>query len=495
MYRSKKGRSVMRIALLLCTALLSPAQPDALARKSQAAKELMAAGRFAEAIPLYAELSRALPANPGLRLNLALAYQMAGRHNEAIPEFERVLKADPNNFPALLSLGVSELEMNRPAKAIGSLQRAVTLQPSHPESRGMLAHALLSLDRPKEAAIQFRRLSALLPQDPKAWYGLGRSYEALARQAFDELDKTAQGSPEWLALIADSRMESRQFRSAFFFYKQAMEKRPDFPGIHRALAELYRRAEHSDWADIENRKEVRLPKLDCARHKQACDFLAGRFLAASEGPSLYWRSRAYNQLALAALQPLGALPPSIELHATKAEILAGHQQHLEAAQEWDAARRLAPNDPHIQRQLASALYQAGDYEKSVPMLQKLIQQDPAAADLNFFLGDSFLRTEQPGKALPWLETALRQDPRLVPAHASLGLAQMRLGRHAEAIPHLNAALAIDEDGSLHYQLAQAYQRTGDADRAKQMSEKYREIQQRSQAEERKLEQQAVITAP
>ena len=61
------------------------------------------------AVPIYQELCRALPSNPGLRLNLALAYQMSGQHQEAVPEFERVLKAEPNNQPALLSLGASYL--------------------------------------------------------------------------------------------------------------------------------------------------------------------------------------------------------------------------------------------------------------------------------------------------------------------------------------------------------------------------------------------------
>jgi tetratricopeptide (TPR) repeat protein len=491
----KKGRSVLWIALSLCTPVLTFAQPDVLARKSRDAKELMAAGRFAEAIPICQELSRALPANTGLRLNLALAYHMAGRHREAVPEFEGVLKADPNSLPALLSLGVSELELNQPAKAVAPLQKVVALQPSDAESRGMLANVLLSLDRPKEAAVHFRKLTTLTPQDAKAWYGLGRCYEALASQSFAELNKTAQGSPEWLAVVGDSRMERRQYRSAFFFYKQALERNSDFRGLHGSLAEVYRRSEHPDWAEIEKKKEAALPKPDCAREKQVCDFTAGRLVEAAAGQSLYWRTRAYNELALAAFKQLGSLPPSVELHATKAEILASHQQYLEAAQEWAAARELAPDDAHIERQLATALYQAGDYEKAVPMLQKLVREDPASADLNFFLGDSFLKTEQPDKAQPWLAAAVRTDAKLIPAQASLGLTYMRLGKDTDAIPHLSSALPTDEDGSLHYQLARAYQRTGAEDKAKQIMEKYRDIQQRSEAEQRSLEQKAAITAP
>src|SRR6478752_1482776 len=108
----KKGRSALRAALLFCLATSLGAQPDALAAKSQQAKQLMAEGRFSDAVPIYQELCRALPSNPGLRLNLALAYQMAGNYRDAVPEFERVLKAEPSNQPALLSLGATYLTLN-----------------------------------------------------------------------------------------------------------------------------------------------------------------------------------------------------------------------------------------------------------------------------------------------------------------------------------------------------------------------------------------------
>jgi hypothetical protein len=42
------------------------------------------------------------------------------------------------------------------------------------------------------------------------------------------------------------------------------------------------------------------------------------------------------------------------------------------------------------------------------------------------------------------------------------------GVPANAIPHLEAALDTDDDGSLHYQLARAYQATGQAELAKTM---------------------------
>ncbi|HZT37270.1 MAG TPA: tetratricopeptide repeat protein [Bryobacteraceae bacterium] len=486
------GRPASRAALVVCFALVASAQPEEFARKSQDAKQLMAAGRFSEAIPIYQNLCQALPSNTGLRLNLALAYHMAGRPREAVPEFERVLKVDPANQPALLSLGAALLELNQPAKAVAPLMKFLALDPDHVEARGMLANALLSVGRPKEAAVHFRRLTALTPQDPKAWYGLGRSYEALAQDAFRELDKTAQGSAEWLALIADTRVEQRQYRSAFYFYKEALAKKPDLPGLHSALARVYRATNHPDWAAAEEQKAG---KPDCAKHKAACDFAARRFLEAASGASLYWRARAYNELALEAFERLGAVPESVEMHALKAELLTNHGNKIEAVEEWRAAQRLAPGDARIERQLATALYVAGDYTNALPLLRKFLQQEPRSAELHFLIGDSLLHLEQPHEAIPELEIAARLNPKLLPAQAALGLALMRDDKPRNAIPHLAAAAGIDDDGSLHYQLARAYQASGEMELAKATMEKYQEIQQRAEAEKRDIEQKAQITPP
>ena len=73
-------------------------QTDQLAEQSRLGKELMAQGRFEEAIPIYQGMVKAMPQNPGLILNLALAEQMAGHPDQAIPHFESALKLQPNRL-------------------------------------------------------------------------------------------------------------------------------------------------------------------------------------------------------------------------------------------------------------------------------------------------------------------------------------------------------------------------------------------------------------
>jgi len=84
---------------------------------------------------------------------------------------------------------------------------------------------------------------------------------------------------------------------------------------------------------------------------------------------------------------------------------------------------------------------------------------------------------------------------MLPAHASLGLALAKLNRNRDAVPHLEKALDLDDDGSLHYQLAHACQQDGNASRAAALMIQYQEIQKRNQEEKEEITQDVQITPP
>src|SRR5256885_1964163 len=353
------------------------AQSPDLAAKSQHAKEFMAQGKFADAVPLYRELNQAVPNNPGLLLNLGMALQMAGDERKSIPQLEAAVKLDPQLTPAWLFLGTARVHTGQAQSGIEALKTALRLQPDHTDARVMLAGTLLSLDRAAEAAEQYQKLAEVNPASSAAWYGLGRSYELLANRAFDELQNTAPESAYWLAIIAETRLREQQYTSAFYLYRRALEKAPAMPGLHASIAEIYRRTGHADWANAEDQKERQLPAPDCNAQKLACDFRDGKFteLAAASQPAKspdkqYWASRAYNELALQAFTRLGQLPPSAEQHELKAHIYNGQKKYSEAAAEWKEALKFLPADKQIQQQLAISLKFSQDYAEALPLFQE-----------------------------------------------------------------------------------------------------------------------------
>ncbi len=479
--------------LLFCLAgLLASAsgfrQPDDLAAMSQRAKEFMAEGKFADAVPLYRELNQAVPNNPGLLLNLGMALHMAGDERKSITQLEAAVKLDPKLAPAWLFLGAARLQLGQTPAAVDALKTVLRLQPDHRDALDMLAGALESLGRAVEAAEQYQRLADLAPESSLAWYGLGRSYESLSVRAFDDLQKAAPESAYWLALVAETRLRELQFSSAFYLYRRALEKMPAMRGLHAQVAEVYRRTGHPDWASLEEQKEQPLTEPDCHSQTLECQFREEHFLgllASANGTntpeSYYWRSRAYNELALQAFARLGQLPPSTEQHELKAHIFIGQKRYADAAQEWREAFKLSPLDKQIQKQLAISLKFSQDYAGALPLLQGLLHGQPASAELNYLTGETLLDLQRAEEAIPLLRHAVERDPKLVGAHKALARGYLAAGKARDAIPHLKAALAADEDGSLHYQLARAYQVTGQPGLAKEMLADY-EKTQRSAAE-------------
>src|SRR5208282_5310485 len=107
---------------ILASASTGGGQSPALAEKAQHAKELMAAGRPGEAVPIYRELVRAMPGNPGLILNLGLALDMSGDKRAAIRQYQAALNLEADFFPPLLLMGTAYLDLGQPSLAIAPLE-------------------------------------------------------------------------------------------------------------------------------------------------------------------------------------------------------------------------------------------------------------------------------------------------------------------------------------------------------------------------------------
>ncbi len=460
----------------------------------------MAAGKFEEAIPIYRELVRALPNNPGLIMNLGLALHMAGHEEEAIAEFEAVLKHSPRDPLAELYLGYAYVSLGKPARAIAPLETVVQAEPGNREAREALADALLSVGRFDRAAEHYQKLAELEPASPRAWNGLGLSYEALAQQNFEELGKAAPESGYWLALAAENRLKAQQSNSAFYLYRQALSKAPTLRGAHSALAEIYKNTGHADWAETESDREKKLDPPDCKRAELECDFLAARYEAVAATPfetaeSYYWKTRAYNALAARAFARLAEFPESAELHEFMARIHTGERQFRQAAEELGKAYDLSDHSPRIGTELAVALLESDDNRSAEALLEKLLRQQPSSEELNYLEGRALLNLQEPAKAVPYLERAVARNPKLLSAQGTLGLAYLQTGQPAKAISHLRSALPTDQDGSLHYQLARAYQMSGQRAQAQPLLEEYQRIRQALTAEQESAKQEITITPP
>jgi Flp pilus assembly protein TadD len=81
------------------------------------------------------------------------------------------------------------------------------------------------------------------------------------------------------------------------------------------------------------------------------------------------------------------------------------------------------------------------------------------------------------------------------AHSSLGLAYLQAGQAEKAVRHLKAALPLDQDGSLHFQLARAYQGVGNEEEARRVLAKSQQLREAMQADSHQARQEFTILPP
>jgi tetratricopeptide (TPR) repeat protein len=476
--------------------LLAPAwlfsQGDAIAKKAGEAQRALQAQDFVKAEQLYSELVRALPGNAGLRMNLGLARFSAGKYELAAGDLRAAAKADSKLWPARLMLGLSLQKLGRPSEAISPLESVVAERPGDEVARFELADSLLSTGQAGKAAGHFRSITEANADHARAWYGLLRAHEEMAREAAARIAKMAPESAYAAAWRARERAKGQQHVSAVRLYREALAVAP-LPGLHGAIAAIYRATGHPDWATVEARREQSVERPDCLKQAEACAFLAGSYgtLAASPpastAESLYWQALAHDELATQARAKLERLPPSPELHQVRAKELEGRTRYADAVGEWRQAAALAPGDGKVQRGLARALWLARAYDEAIPLLQRLAAS--GAGDMRYLLGDSLLERDGPQAALPELEAALKIEPDSAQVRSSLGKAYMRLGQAAKAIPLLEAGREADSDGSVHFQLSRALRAAGRAEAAQKALTRYEEIRREAQEanEERNLQ--------
>jgi tetratricopeptide (TPR) repeat protein len=503
--RSRPAAAVLGVALLLVAAAgaAAAAQEQAnLAEMTARGREAMQARRYDDAVAVYSELVRQLPDEPRMRFNLAIALHSAGRYEAAATELERVVASDPSLAPAWLMLGVTRLKLDQPDRAVPPLRRVVEKEPANTLARIELADAHLQLGQFREAASHFDKAIVLEPNSPKAWLGVGRSYTGIARQTFEELERLAPDSGYWAALLARAKASQQQYRTAFHLYRQAAERTPTLRGVHSALAEIYRRTDHPEWAAEEDRREQMLPSLNCPAEQLACEFAAGAYRAlvdrlagARTAEELYWRSLAASELAREAFTRLDAMPPNAEIHGLRAEAFRIRGLHQLAIQELQLALTLSPEDRELRHRLAEAYWLNGDFERALPLFGALHREMPESAAIAYQHGDTLLQLQKPEEAIPLLTKAVERRADYPEAQVALARALVRIGRWQQAIPHLEATRARDEDGGLHVLLARAYAATGQNERSGEMMQRAEELRAAAAAHRQVANESSEITAP
>jgi tetratricopeptide (TPR) repeat protein len=228
----------------------------------------------------------------------------------------------------------------------------------------------------------------------------------------------------------------------------------------------------------------------------SCSFYAGDFRTTSfaaqrlrtstvtRAQGLYWESKADQKLAVAALTRAGELDAdSPRMHVLLGDTFRQVRNWGDAESEYRKAVALDPKSHSARLSLAIDLFTELKTDEAFEIDHSLLAEDANDPEGNLLAGEILVQRNFYAEAEQYLSKCRNLKPEFVPRlHVLLGQVYAETDRIPAAISEYKAGLSTDEDGSVHYQLARVYQKSGYKDAA---AEAFKDSQRmRRQSDER-----------
>jgi predicted Zn-dependent protease len=177
---------------------------------------------------------------------------------------------------------------------------------------------------------------------------------------------------------------------------------------------------------------------------------------------LYWESKADQKLAIAALVRAGEIDAnSPRMHVLLGDVFREEHRWDEAEAEYRKAVALDPKNSNARLNLAITLFAELKTDDAFNLDESLLAEDGTDPEANLLAGEILVQRNQFLEAEPYLLKCTNLKPELVPRyHALLGRVYAEIDRVQPAIAEYKLGLSTDEDGSIHYQLARLYRKSG-----------------------------------
>ena len=208
------------------------------------------------------------------------------RHDldRALVEFHKAAELDPSSSEVLLRIGDAYMKKRDAAAAIAPLKRAIELSPDSIPIQQLLGYALLTQgyaaeaiphleiahdpgalgiaelenDEPAKAMANLQSALESDPGNPDLLFYLSRAETAAGSQSTDKLLVAFPNSARAHQMRGQGYYQMKMIPEAVKEYEQAMAIRPDLPGLHLELGEIY--AWRAEWPQAEEqfRAETKL---------------------------------------------------------------------------------------------------------------------------------------------------------------------------------------------------------------------------------------------
>ncbi|HUG52277.1 MAG TPA: tetratricopeptide repeat protein [Vicinamibacteria bacterium] len=484
---------------------------------------LFHAGRrdFQAAIPYLEKQLAASPRDLKALNLLGIALTGAGRREAGSDRFREALAVDGGFVPARKNLAVNEYDAGRYAAARQHLEQVLRAAPADEIAHVYLGEIHYRAKRLRAALAHYEKAGERFAQHPlwtlhygRALIDAGRPRDALA--VLDRLPRE-DGPGLFEAGVALGQVGAHGDAARFFAAARPVHEDPYAAGFNEALMRI-------EAGDHEGALRV-TQELVAAGHAPAelynlasrAHAGAGRIQEAYDALRQATRLEPsapenYIDLATICLEHdnfdlgleivdigLGHLPGSWQLHVQRGVLLAMKGLMGEAEAAFEAARRLAPDEPVPYAALGMVWIQGGNLAKAVETLRTEL---PRRKDhvVPYIFSVALLRsgveadTPEADEAVAALRASIAADPGFAPARAELGRLLLKRDEVDQAVRELEKAVQLDPAGTpALYALSQAYRKKGDLTRAQDLLKRVSTLNARERGDDQEGElRRAVI---
>jgi TolB-like protein/Tfp pilus assembly protein PilF len=235
-----------------------------------------------------------------------------------------------------------------------------------------------------------------------------------------------------------SKRTGSDLRKAIDYFKQAIDKDPNYSLAYAGLADAY----------------VLLPLYGAASS-----------------------SDSFPQAEAAAKRALEIDDTLAEAHTSLAQVfLFYHLDFGSATREFERAIALNPNyaTAHHWYGVGPPM-SLGEFDKSIAELKRAQQLDPLSLIINSDLGAGFITARRYDDGIAQLRRTIEMDPHFYYAHWNLGEALELKGQLREAFAEYKKAAELDDDPLVLALLTQAYAKLGQRDEALKMLDQMQQL--------------------
>lgn len=395
---------------------------------------LAADGRWDEAI---AALERAVafdPDTPLLQFVLAKAYLHVEQVDRAGETLKGLLQANPDYVPAHELLGDIYVYQKDFGAAVVHFRKAFDLEPERSSVQMRLGVALERSGDVAAAVDVFEEMLKERPQSVMVRLTLARIYAGADQQdkallTYRELLDRKPGHQQ--AALEYGRLLARKDENAAIdFYLETLESHPEAAAVRQQLAQLY--LTHNELTPaLEQFKVIGRQYPDNLQ-------IVGR-IALIELELRHWpdAEQGFRRLL------------TIEEHRDRnryylAMALAGQSKFSEAVSELELIGPQAANYTDAALQRAYLLNQAGETDRAIEVLRKLLEDDHRRTEVYFYLAAFLGERDRYDQALEILKEAVTTYPDDVRLLYQLGVVYEKTGAGVAAVETMEKIIAVDD---------------------------------------------------